>query len=115
MTQVMMGDSDQIELMAGGINGLLTFTNLHDRCIHPLFLLAFRTYALKDSPHIRNHRNPSDFPIFSSGGGIAMNRDLPFLEVTVVPVHACRLALAATAICKKLGEIRTALTKPASG
>jgi len=112
--KVVMGDPGQAELLAGGINGLLTFTNPHDRCIHPLFFSAFRTDALQEPSHIRDHRDAPNFPILCSGGRIPLNRDLPFLEVTVVPMHACRLAFPTAAIREKLGEVPTTLAKPAS-
>src|ERR1039457_5931121 len=76
------------------------------RCIHPHFFSAFRTDVLKEPPNI---------PVLCAGGGIAVNRYLPFLEVTIAAVHTRRLAFPTTAIGKKLGEIRTTLAKPAAG
>src|SRR6266404_645526 len=100
--QVVMGDPAQHELSTCGINGFLTLANLHDRRVRPLFIFPLGPNALKEPPHIRDHRDTADLPVLGASHRITADNNLSFCEVTIPSVDARSLAFAAPTVCKEL-------------
>jgi len=84
MPEIMVCDSTHPYNPSSPVHGLLALSNSHDGRVG-VCASGFTFDAFEHFPHVWNHRDPANTPVFRAGFSIAAHSQFPFFEITVSP------------------------------